>query len=139
MADILVTAGTALPSRHASTLRVMAGERITAGQTVAYNPATGLVHAANAATDQTGWVKGLAGNTAEEENQPLTLVLRDPELSFGIGVPVAVDNFIYVGRVSGSLVQSGDLQVGDYQTFMGAFTDTGLFNLDPKEGGKVAL
>lgn len=130
MADISITATSVAISASAKTDQGIAGETITAGQTLYKNDSTGLdgrLYKADAnASPVTANCIGIATHGAAA-GQPLTYVYEDPDFTPGgtLSLSVAADSGVYVlSGTAGGIAPMDDLAANMYPVVLGVAKST---------------
>ena len=116
MADLVITANNVIAGANAKTERYIAGEALTAGQTV-YQAADGKIYKSDAdsATPAQRAVIGISLNGAAA-GQPVGVALSGPVT---IGAAVTVGVGYYLSKTVGGICPVADLTAGSYPTFLG--------------------
>lgn len=111
----------------------IAGEAITAGQTVYINSTTNRVMLAdtNSATAEARVAKGIALNGAAAE-QPVTYI-KEGDLTVNAVLTKGVG--YYLGGTAGSIVPVADLTTGDYTCFLGIAKSTTVLAIKIQSAG----
>ena len=142
MADVSVTAGSVLPGASAKIVQYTAGAAITTGQVVYYDSSTNTVKLADADLSLAAAAAiGIAVSTAAAANLPVLVNLEDDDFTVGgtLSLSITGQNNVYVASdTAGGIMPVGDLDVGDYVTFLGVAKSTTKMKLKPLAGGAAA-
>lgn len=117
MADITITPTNVVPSPTATTIHfqppsTIAGEAITAGETVCLLAADSKYYKADANNTDKRDVKGIAGNSAVVAGQRVDIITQTPALEVGAhGVAVGVP--VFQSATPGKMCPFADLASGD--------------------------
>jgi hypothetical protein len=127
MAAISVTAGNVIPGADARTLWGVAGETITAGQSLYIASATGLLMKADDTTAAKAACVGIA-LVGASLNQPCQYQTKG---LITIGAAVIVATTYVVGDSAGSISPDTDVATtGEFKTIIGVATTTGIINVN---------
>lgn len=126
MADISITPGSVVASANAHLLYGIAGETITAGQTLYKHTDNRLYKADSNASPATADCVGLSLHGASA-GQPLTYSDDDPDFTPGgtLSLSVAADSGVYVlSGTAGGIAPMDDLAAGMYPVVLGVAKST---------------
>jgi hypothetical protein len=132
MADITITAANVLMSANGKSATGIAGETITAGQTLYLNSADNRLYKADAnASIATADCVGIAlgGGAA---GQPITYCYEDPNFTPGgtLSLAAAADSGVYVlSATAGGIAPMDDLAAGMYPCVLGVAYSTTKMSL----------
>lgn len=134
MADLTITAASVVQGSGAKTETGIAGEAITAGQTLAENAAGAIVLSdSNSATPALRTVVGISLHAAAS-GQPITYVKKGPVT---IGATVAASVPYFASATAGGICPAADVATGHYATFLGFGISTTQIYVDLVEAGVV--
>jgi len=133
MAAISITATSVVAGSNAVRDSGIAGEAVTAGQTIYINSTTNRVMLAdtNSATAEARVAKGVALNGAAAE-QPVTYI-KEGDLTVNAVLTKGVG--YYLGGAGGAIVPVADLTTGDYTCFLGIAKSTTVLAIKIQSAG----
>lgn len=132
-ADVSITAGNVVPVAGYQFVDGIAGETITAGQTLYLKESDSRYWKADSdsATSAVRVLVGIALNGASA-GQPLRVQTAG---SITIGGTVAVGTVYILSDTAGGIMPSTDVETGDYVSIVGIATTTGIILLDITNSG----
>jgi len=128
MADITVTPASVVAGANAITRDGIAGETITAGQTL-YLHSDGKLYKALSDTALHAAVVGIALNGGAI-NQPIEYVVSDDDLT--IGATVAAGVLYFASNTAGGIAPAADISTGEFVTFVGIGISTTKIKTDAR-------
>lgn len=128
MANLTITAASVLAGSNVLTESGLAGEAVTAGQPVYWNPATkrfGLADA-NSATAAARAPRGIALNSATS-GQPVT-VAKSGDIT--LGAVLTAGTAYYLSDTPGAICPVADVGAGEYVVLLGLAKSASVLALD---------
>lgn len=136
MADLSITAASFVPGENAKFRQGIAGETVTAGQTLYIKTSDNRLYKADAdLSAEASLIVGLAAHGASA-GQPLSYVYEDDNLTVGATLTMAQ---VYVSSgTAGGVCPASDLANGDYVTVLFVPISTSKANVKLVAAGAVA-
>ena len=125
MADLIVTPANVLAQAGSTKSEGIAGESITAGETIYKASATGKIMKADASDEAGSKALGVALNNAALD-QPVDFVTAG---KLTAGAAVDVGTVYAVSATAGGICPVGDLEAEDYVTILGVGVNATTINL----------
>jgi hypothetical protein len=119
MADLSITAANVQQASGADLVQGIAGEAITAGQSVYLNSSSKLMRAQHDGTAAEAAAKGIAVTSAPGADQPLVYQRAG---NIDLGATLVVGESYAVGAGLGGIAPVSDLATADYVTHLGIAT-----------------